>query len=289
MNETEQLVRDLVWVVNSPSLMALTSQESVPQRPLKISDIDQDHLNSYLASPRKRRVGPRERRVGRYFERLVVYWLRFILRCEVVDQSLQLREGKRTVGEIDLLFRDELGRLNHWELACKFYLQLNFNDATAIDYVGPNANDTLRKKAERLLHHQLPLGVRCFPEIVRSEAFVKGRIFYHWQTDTEVTLPEELAADHLRGSWLRIGEVAELLRTRRHRYRILRKPHWLAEEYANPNDDDLLSADGLAQFLENHFSTRNTPILLSEFPDSPSVECESRRWFVVSDQWPSQS
>jgi len=282
MNETKRFVRDLVWAVNSPTLMKLTSQESVPRRPLKISDVDQEHLRIYMTSPR-------EQRVGRYFERLIVYWVRFILGCEIVDHALQLRDGKRTVGEIDLLFRDELGRLNHWELACKFYLQVNVSDATVADYIGPNVNDTLRKKAERLLNHQLPLGVRCFPEIDISEAFVKGRIFYHWQTSTKVAMPEELAAGHLEGSWLRMREVAELLRTRRHRYRILRKPFWLAEEIVASTDDDVLSSDQLAHFLQNHFSSRHTPILLSQFCDSPSTERESQRWFVVPDQWPFQS
>ncbi|XZE55925.1 DUF1853 family protein [Planctomycetaceae bacterium SH139] len=282
MNETEQFARDLVWVVNSPSLMNLTGQESVPKQPLKIGDVDREHLTIHLTSPR-------ERRVGRYFERLVVYWLRFILRCEIVDHALQLRDGKRTAGEIDVLFRDGLGRLNHWELACKFYLQVNVNDPSVTDYIGPNVNDTLRKKAERLLNHQLPLGVRYFPEIDISEAFVKGRIFYHWQTNTKVALPEELAAGHLEGRWLRKREVAELLCTRRHRYRILRKPFWLSEEFADPADDDILSPGEVAQFLNNHFNSRHTPILFSEFCDSSSTERESKRWFVVPDQWPFQS
>lgn len=284
MNETERFVRDLVWAVNSPPLLNLTSQESVPKQPLQISDVDQDHLRTYLTSKR-------ERRVGRYFECLIVYWLRFILGFEIVDQTLQLREGGRTVGEIDLLFRDRQGQLYHWELACKFYLQVNVsNDPDPVtDYVGPNANDTLRRKAERLLNHQLPLGARYFPEIEISEAFVKGRLFYHWQDCTKVALPEELAAGHLEGSWLRNREVAELLRNRHHRYRILRKPFWLAEEFADPTDDDLLSTDEVAQFLQDHFSRCHTPILLSEFGNNRATEGESTRWFVVPNHWPLQA
>lgn len=282
MNETERFARDLVWVVNSPSLMNLTDQESVPKQPLTISDVDRDHLSTFMTSPR-------ERRVGRYFERLIVYWLRFILQFEIVDHALQLRDGKRTAGEIDLLFRDGLGRLYHWELACKFYLQVNVGDPLVTGYIGPNVNDTLRKKADRLLNHQLPLGVRYFPEIDISEAFVKGRIFYHWQTSTKVALPEELAAGHLEGSWLRKREMDELLHTRRHQYRILRKPFWLSEELANPADEDILSPDEFARFLKDHFHRRRTPLLFSEFCDSASPERESNRWFVVPDEWPFQS
>ena len=277
--ESEQFVRDLIWVVNSPFLMDLTSQESVPKRPLKVNDIDRERLRIHLASHR-------EQRVGRYFERLIVYWICSIRRCEIVAHSLQLRDGKRTIGELDLLFRDEQGRLNHWELACKFYLQVDVGDAPKTDYIGPNANDTLRKKATRLLEHQLPLGGRFFPEIDVCEAFVKGRIFYHWQTGFKASLPDELAPDHLEGRWLRTREVPELLRTRRLRYRILQKPFWLAEEFAAPSDDDLLNSDEAAQFLGYHFSHHQTPILLSGFPDSTSPICESERWFVVPSHWP---
>jgi len=154
------------------------------------------------------------------------------------------------------------------------------------DYIGPNANDTLSQKATRLLKHQLPLGIRYFPEIEIRQAFVKGRIFYHWQTGSKVSLPAELATDHLAGKWLRIGEVPELLRDSRPRYRILRKPFWLAEEYADPSDDDILSTDETRQVLQNHFSSNRTPILMSAFRDGTSPIRESERWFVVPDQWP---
>ncbi|HBJ38737.1 MAG TPA: hypothetical protein DDZ51_29095, partial [Planctomycetaceae bacterium] len=236
MHETERFVRDLVWVVNSPLLMRLTSQDSVPARRLEVNDIDGEHLRVHLNSRP-------EQWVGRYFEHLVAYWISSIRRCEVVAHSLQLRDGKRTVGEIDLLFRDEQGRLNHWEVACKFYLQVDVNHVPITDYIGPNANDTLSQKSARLLKHQLPLGVRYFPEIEISEAFVKGRIFYHWHTGSKGPLPVELATDHLEGKWLRTREVPELLRDSRLRYRILRKPFWLAEELVDPSDDDILTTD----------------------------------------------
>ncbi len=277
--ETERFVRDLVWAVNSPSLMDLTSQDSVPTQPLKVSDVDGEHLRTYLTSQGVQRV-------GQYFERLIVYWLRSIRGCEIVAHSLQLRDGKRTVGEIDLLFRDEQGRLTHWEVACKFYLQVDVRDAATTDYIGPNANDTLCKKATRLLEHQLPLGGRCFPEIEVREAFVKGRIFYHWQTGSKVSLPSELATLHLEGRWLRTREVPELLRTSHLRYRILRKPFWLADEFADPSGDDILTMDETAQVLQQHFRCRPTPILVSGFRDSTSPVRESERWFIVPNQWP---
>lgn len=279
MQKTERLVHDLIWAVNSPSLMKLTDQTSVAPPALKVSDIDPDHLAIHL-------LPQSGQRVGRYFERLIFYWIRHIRRCEIVAESLQLRDGKRTIGELDLLFRDQQGRLNHWELACKFYLQVGGYDTHPIDYIGPNANDTLRKKSARLLMHQLPLSIQYFPEIEIREAFVKGRIFYHSKTGSKNSLPMELTVDHLDGRWIWARELTESFRVGGQRYRILRKPFWLAEEFADPYDDDLLTTDEALQFLQNHFRIRRTPILICEFRNSTSPVRESRRWFVVPDQWP---
>lgn len=279
MQETQRYIRDLIWAVNSPALIAFTGMTPATTCPLSVNDVDREHLNNHFSARE-------ERRVGRYFERLIYYWIRYIRRCEIVAQSLQIRKGKQTVGEIDLLFRDECGRLTHWELACKFYLQVAAEDASTTDYIGPNASDTLRKKVIRLQEHQLPLGVQYFPEADVRDVFVKGRIFYHCQTGARESLPSELTADHLDGKWIRVSEIPELLRNSRMRYRILQKPFWLAEDFASPSDDDIFSADELSELIQDHFRDHRTPILLSEFCESALPLYESERWFVVSDEWP---
>lgn len=275
MQEEERFVRDLMWAVNSPPLMDATHRAA---QSLQASDIDVEHLRDHFTRHR-------DRRVGRYFERLLAYWVRYIRRCEVVAHSLQLRDGKRTLGEIDLLFRDEQGRLNHWEVACKFYLQLDVEDGPT-RYIGPNPNDSLQTKASRLLEHQLPLGLRHFPEIELQTAFVKGRIFYHWLGDSKGRAPNELTTDHLKGKWLWARELPELLGTNPLHYRILNKPFWLSDEVIDPSGDELLSPGEASRVLGNHFRDRATPILISGFQDGLSLERECERWFVVPNQWP---
>lgn len=282
MQETQRFVHDLLWAVNSPMLMNLTSHAPGMPPPLRTGDVDPGHLSAQLTPHRTQRV-------GRYFEQLIVYWIRFIRRCEVVAHALQLRDGKRTMGEIDLLFHDEQGRLTHWEIACKFYLQVNIGELPRPHYIGPNTNDTLQKKATRLLEHQLPLGARHFPEIEVRDAFVKGRIFYHWQNEINASLPAELAADHLRGRWMWAREIPQQITGRQRHYRILRKPFWLADEFASPSDEDVLTPTEALQFLENHFRNRQTPLLISEFSDSTSSTRETKRWFIVPNQWPEKA
>ncbi|MEM8670218.1 MAG: DUF1853 family protein [Planctomycetota bacterium] len=284
-------VRDLLWTVNSPALVRIPFAVESEQPPVDVeetlhaSQIDAVHLAHVIHRPD-------EYRVGRYFERLVVYWVQFIRACEIVAHGLPIREGKRTVGEIDLVFRDELGHLTHWEIAVKFYLQVNTGQPPAIDYVGPNANDTLARKTTRLRDHQLPLSRQVFPEVVTRHAFVKGRIFYHWSSDCPESATNLLSPAHLVGKWLRANEVEEFLSENPLNYRVLRKPFWLAEEHQLCSEGSSVNASEMEATLREHFSRGGRPILLSGFPASsdtvgsvPIDECV--RIFVVPDDWPS--
>ena len=166
MKHSRQL-RDLTWAINSQSLLT----ES-PLARLDPSEVDPEHLRRFLEDDPSRRV-------GRYFERLVLYWLTHVRKVEVIASSLQIRDGNRTIGEIDLLFRDEQGRVTHWEIAVKFYLYLSSGTFIGSHYIGPNAGDTFERKMERLFDHQLPRSITHFPEVEVRQALVKGRMFYH--------------------------------------------------------------------------------------------------------------
>lgn len=181
MNSSRQL-DDLTWAIASPSLLA-----DCPVVPDFDPDrVDPEHLAAFLAETPGHRV-------GRYFERLVLYWLQYVRRVEIVAKSLQIREGNRTVGEIDLLFRDEQHRLNHWEIAVKFYLHFQHKNLSGSHFIGPNAADTFERKMERLFGHQLPRSEASFPEVEIRQAFVKGRIFYHPNQELPHELPMRLA------------------------------------------------------------------------------------------------
>lgn len=261
----------------------------MPSQLLEPSDIDREHLRDYLFKHH-------DQTVGRYFERLIAYWIGTLCGFEIVAHGQQVLEGQRTAGEIDLLFHDATGRLNHWELACKFYLRFDSGEPTT-QYIGPNSRDTLQKKARRLFEHQLPLGLRYAPDIEVQEAFVKGRIFTHWQS-AESPSPNDandplLAVNHLKGKWLWTRELAECLHVHRHstgtsRFRILQKPFWLSEEIAQALEPDILSVHETEQTIEHHFHCNGKPVLISGFSGDPTNVVEIDRWFIVPDHWPRQ-
>jgi hypothetical protein len=77
----------------------------------------------------------------------------------MVDENIQIIEEKRTVGELDFIIREiNKERLIHLELAYKFYLFDPSISAEPINnWIGPNRNDSLKEKLEKLKRKQFPL------------------------------------------------------------------------------------------------------------------------------------
>ena len=284
MSDPEIYVRDLLWAINSPQLMRFENEPATDFASVSQADIDEQHLMDWLLKrPQKR--------VGRYFERLIVYWVSQLRQCEILAESQQMVLNGRTVGEIDLLFRDEQSRLTHWEIAVKFYLQLPGDESGSFHYIGPNARDSLQKKRQKLLDHQLPLSAQFYPEVERRQGLVKGRIFYHWQQGEREIHSNELMNEHLSGRWLRFGELSDFLSQNHNRYQILSKPFWLADQIAHASSCETLDAPAIAGILNSQFATEGRPVLISVFEqnsdlDGRALVHEKERCFIVPDQWP---
>ncbi|MDC0259348.1 DUF1853 family protein [Verrucomicrobiales bacterium] len=267
----QQIARDLDWVLRTPFLLKGQPSISPPAPGSAIFESDA-FLEFFVAAPRSHRV-------GYYFESLVHFWLKEIRGVEIVEHNLQIQDGKRTVGELDFVFRDENGELNHWEVAIKFYLHAATENYSGSHFVGPNARDTLERKHARFIDHQLPLGKATIPEIAHQATFVKGQIFYH-PTDRDPVISPLLAENHQRGFWFRQSET-DLLENFQgaESFRILQKPSWLSGSSAAA-----VNYASISDWLKTHFTESDHPVLLSALD---STETETARIFVVNDRWPA--
>jgi len=275
-----QQSRDLKWAIQSPPLIVDNPDDDELAGLKSTTQINEQELAAFLAPYAKFRV-------GQYFEGLVLYWLEKICHLKIVAQQQQIREGNQTIGEIDFLFEDAAGRLNHWETAVKFYLYYPEHNPTGSHFIGPNAADTFEKKVRRLLEHQLPLGKKHFPEVVRSKAFMKGMIFYHPRATPPTQLPQNMSASHLRGTWIRYSELSWLNDQNENRvFRIMHKPHWLSPEVNTPENKELISFEELKSDLETHFSKTERPLLISVLKCQQSICLEIDRVFIVAESWP---
>ena len=270
-----QPLDDLLWAVNSQPLL----NASPLVDPVDVGEIDHDHFAEFLREQS-------DHRVGRYFERLILYWLTHIRKVQIVHHSKQILDAKRTIGEIDFIFRDESHRLTHWETAIKFYLYDPLAQSFSSQFIGPNAADNFEKKTAKMFAKQLPLSKNHFPEVEVREAFVKGRVFYHPDQPKPTTLPKYLSPGHLTGRWIRAAELDYLNQADpKSIFQIQQKPNWLTAQRPTAGKPRSLSSTELVDQLKSHFDELGHPVLVSEHS-----KLDEAKWiFVVPDSWPNEN
>jgi len=280
-----QLKRDLLWALNGPSLLQ-TANEDECVRELNWNEeaVSVEEIANWFPTGAPTQV-------GYYFEKLIHFYLERLRKFEMVATGLQVFEGTRTIGELDFVFRNETGELEHWETAVKFYLLFpdSFNSQTrhqppdGSELIGPNATDNFQKKTNRLLTHQLPLGQQQLGA-VRSRAFVRGMIFYPLE-EIEYELPSHLADDHLHGHWFYAGQLDAFHQWSDFQFCVLNKPWWLGS-VAGIAPTALLSADAMHDHLKRHFQQSHWPQMVSVINTKAEREQEQTRFIIVPDSWP---
>ncbi|MFK8028916.1 MAG: DUF1853 family protein [Gammaproteobacteria bacterium] len=187
---TQSSVRALMWSFGSPSIVSSASdarwQDDIwcSWRALELAGLwDKpgiaEELNTFLNNEKDHRLGAR-------FERLIEFGLHHLPGYECVQRRLQVNFERQTRGEFDFIVRDhEARRLEHWEVACKFYLGVPMEGQ--LHWVGPGKQDSLIRKLNTLTHRQLVLSqspeavdtVNQLDEVPSNvRALLKGRLFY---------------------------------------------------------------------------------------------------------------
>ncbi|MFT5859929.1 MAG: hypothetical protein ACI865_002036 [Flavobacteriaceae bacterium] len=156
------------------------------------------------------------KRAERYFSLLIDLSDQY----EMVLENIQVFEKSRTIGEFDFIVR----RLNdnqlvHIELVYKFYLldkQTASNDMA--DWVGPNRNDSLKLKVEKLSTGQFPLlkteeaKNRLLDAHLNTSEIIQELAFY---ANLFVPIHDPFSThtlddDAVEGYWGRFSDIAKL-------------------------------------------------------------------------------
>lgn len=309
-------VRDLAWVMLSPGLMEastdachLVSDDWCQQayvtheQDLYRLDENPEPLNRYLAAQKSHRL-------GFYFEMLLAYWLERILQSHLFSMNVPVYQarnanGRQTLGEFDFLFaHQDRPILQHWEATVKFYLYYQ-TEAGDARWLGPASQDRLDLKLRRMFEHQLRLAEtaegtavteRFSALAVNASAFIKGYLFYPLDRETELR-PEHTGASphaafaispaHLRGWWLRQGEIMLPKRCADSRWQVLSKLGWLSPACcADATSASLLSDAEAEQYCAQHFLHHRSALLLAELRPGADGWLEVARGFVVAADWP---
>lgn len=283
-------LRHLAWMCKAPQLL---------MEPLGIDFSDQ--LPSDLwASLEKWDHNPAEgppvlretphRRLGLYFEQLYECLMSDILGWEVLARNLPIRNGTKTLGELDFVVRNpNTGRVEHHEIAVKFYLGYRSAETGETAWYGPNAKDRLDIKTRRLLAHQSRLtqyeearaalkllGIHDPP---MPRIFMPGYLFY--PLEAALNPPAQMPDDHARGGWLYL-EQARGMNTQA--WVQLHKPHWLGPwMQSEPAENAHIEA------ALNGIESTGRPRLFARVAWDRQAGCwlEENRFFVVPRYWPS--
>ncbi|TQV89694.1 DUF1853 family protein [Aliikangiella coralliicola] len=306
-----QFVRDLAWIFQSTPLISSEhmsfEKDFSDDAWLKELDSNPEMLEAHLKNKNLRMLGP-------YFEGLWEFYLRFYPGKKLLAKNVQVFGDNKTLGEFDFIYFDELTQqYRHLEVAIKYYLgstgmtetdshesdsyETSSHDTTSMStWIGPNTNDRLDRKFNKLVMHQsklsqtaagrealLKLGVKD----IKSEICLLGYLFYpeHYPLDS----PLNSQANHHRGRWLRISDLASFVH-RSDYWSVLEKPHWLAPIVRESSA--LLSSKEVVERLTLLIEDKQHPILISGFSGSEAFApcyASEQLVFVVPDNWPNKS
>lgn len=283
----QPVIRHLAWLCQAPQLYrgALTF-DPVAWLPadyrhkLQYWDMHPESMPSLLQQATQRRL-------GLYFEQLYACLLQDLLGWELLARNLQIRDERRTLGELDFLLRNPLtGEVGHHEIAVKFYLGHTDSVSRQVRWYGPNSRDRLDLKTDRLLQHQTrltsseaarpvlrALGVKGAPV---ARLFMPGYLFY--PLDEAVMVPQQVDPDHGGGRWCHVEDVS---RVQTEGWVVLHKPHWLAN-WQQPTAPE----QGRLQQAAEDVAQSGRACLLARLMPRPSGWQEVERLFVVPDNWP---
>lgn len=286
-------VRDLAWVIGSPPLLDANHPAYQGQvvgnswctqalqycSPFLIElDRTPAPLLDFIAQQPTRRL-------GYYFETLIDFWLHHSAGIELLAHNLPVRDSLRTIGEFDFLFRQH-GKIIHWETAIKLYLQAE-SGTQQNKFVGPGGYDRLDLKVDRIFQHQLCLASveANHQHVDAAQAFVKGMLFYH--VDTQPEIAAGVSTMHLHGWWLRHRKDMLRQQSPASRWMVLPRLRWLSPARL-PAQAKVMTLSELIVMLEIHFNKMNIALLLAELQqDQQGDWLEVSRGFVVSTDWPT--
>lgn len=225
--------------------------------------------------------------MGRYFEQLLLIALAQDERYAVLAHNEQVIKDKVTIGELDLVLENRsTNQREHWEVALKFYLQMQASAAYEV-FWGPSGKDRLSQKMDLLREKQLKLGqdpiVREKYGELKAGLLLKGQLFFRLSADG--ILPKAWQAEAIKGQWVLASEVEEILEAPSSKYRLLQKPEWMAP-YFSLSEAPLLAFHETKPALEEAFRRTGRPQLLVALQKNGSYWLEKKRCFVVPNSSP---
>lgn len=269
-NFKHPLVRQLAFVVASPNIIThppvtLTIQhsfelhhdahwEALYHRYLpRLYALDQhpQALIDFMAQLKSTRLGLQ-------FEYLMWFWLNDsnYHHYELIEHSLQMIDGKNTLGEIDfLLLNTQTQEIEHWEVALKYYLAES--TLSLAHWYGLNRSDTLARKLNHFTQKQFQFKQAKQFHIQKRFAVLKGQLYIplHHIKNIHAPLPNWVNISRRLGHW---GNYIF-----KHDYYRLKRQEWICPELEQSSVSAKWWCDGLYRNIQtkHDYMFRQAPIV----------------------------
>ena len=278
MNRNQE-ANNIVWAVKSPPL--ISSKDNIWPEANWFRDWEVKAFGSESLNPNQK--------LGLYFENTLHEWIEKEPKLTLLAHNLVVTSKRRTLGEFDLIVRNE-NSIEHWEIAVKFFLGIR-NRKNIGHWIGPNPRDTLERKLDSLENRQIRLGdnpdARRILEqedikIDSRRIIFKGRLFHPYKMfkTSRFEFPEDINRSHEKGWWLRWEELDSHKELKNSSFKLLDKREWLAQ-LKTIDTEEIISFDELKDRCASMF-TSHVAIINGE-------RNELSRGFVVSKDWEAQA
>lgn len=301
LNFRNKIVNDLAWVIGSVPLMSYSPKNESYQR--LTSEWFKEQLEASIPMLEKLDESPAElenfvnrtgrQLLGKRFESFVEYWLTHSERFEILLSNEQIKDGLRTIGEVDFVFKNhDTDEVWHVEVACKYYLASQ-NSSLWPNWKGINAQDSLEQKMTKFERQLQIFSTENGKEILQrhrikvpsSFLYMKGYFFYYWKNLASSKSPKLSAKNHCTGVYLKKREMGSFFKTN-NEWVILKKHSWFSP-YVEIETEVFLDERHVKDKVEELLKTYKRGVMLARIGRFSQLKEEDLRVVVVPDDWPN--
>lgn len=208
-------------------------------------------------------------RLGKLIEKFVLCELGQQEEIKVLHSNIQIFRNQITIGELDVLLQ-QMEDFVHLEIVYKFYLYDPAIPGELNRWIGPNRNDSLVHKLQKLQNKQLPLlfnnetvellkKLNLKVEEFRQQLYFKAQLFVPFQSFVR-SFPL-VNNDCIRGFYIRFQELNTF---DKHHFFIPSKLDWLIEPVI---DVDWLSAANFKKEVSLLLEAKKAPLCWMQAPE----------------------
>jgi len=263
----KDIEQQFIGYVNTPTLWVSNSVYGLKQFELGKND-----------TPKFTDKIPTNLRLGKRVERYVSTDFKQSKDITILAENLQIQNNKLTIGEIDcILIKNKIAY--HIEIIYKFYLFDDTVGSTELDYwIGPNRNDSLIKKLDKLKDKQLPLlcNTHTTPIIkklnlslnkIKQRVFFKAQLFTPYKRSVKF---KQLNKNCVKGFYVKHAQLEQFNKCK---FYIPNKTNWLQEVKTQVN---WLAYNTFTAEVNTLITAKKSPLCWIKFPNG-----ELEKFFVV--------